>query len=223
MVQDKPSFAAPVGQTPLRRFRGVLDNWEKVQREYEGRKYEVVTFNFASLEVLETDEVYPFPIAQLTITYAPPTQSRGKTAWDALGSSIRKLTPDPDIDALKGKMQEWAQLPATLRKALVDEDGTPQLDGNGRPVFGDQEGEAWQIVAVDGLGNTEEADAAFTAYLVGVADGKVERAFYEALLTDGKVTARPDVVTAITDRKLLDALLLTKQLTRDEEGVLHKV
>ena len=232
MVQEqfKPSLATPVGQSPLQEFNAILESWEAETREAQSddpgttpRKYQVITFNFKDLEVIKSTEPYPFPIAVLTIGYAPPTVSRGNTRWDALAGSIRKLTPDPDLDQLVGKRQTWAMRPSTLRQALTDEDGTPKLDGRLRPLWGDVQQDAWQVTEVDGLGSTAESDEEFMDFLVGAADGKTPTDWYEALLGDQRVTkGRGDIVTAITERKILDTLLQAGKLTQDEEGVLHK-
>ncbi|KKL63026.1 hypothetical protein LCGC14_2179210, partial [marine sediment metagenome] len=124
MTQEtfKPSLATPVGQSPLQKFVGILESWEAETRESPSdtpgeapRKYQVITFNFRDLDVLKSTEPYPFPVAVLTIGYAPPAQSRGNTRWEAIAGSIRKLTPDPDLDVLVGKRQTWEMLPGTLR------------------------------------------------------------------------------------------------------------
>ncbi len=233
MVQEpfKPSLATPVGQSPLQEFIAVLDSWEAETRESPAdtpgdtpRKYQIITFNFKDLEVIRSTEPYPYPIAVLNIGYAAPTVSRGNTRWDALASSIRKLTPDPDLDLLVGKRQTWVMAEATLRQALTEEDGTPKLDGKLRPLWGDVKADAWQIKEIEGLGSTEEADQDFMDFLVDQADGKLEKDWYEALLGDRRVTQGPgDIVTAITERKLLDTLLKAGKLTRDDEQILHKV
>jgi hypothetical protein len=90
-------------------------------------------------------------------------------------------------------------------------------------VWGDVDQPCWKVVSVDGLGSVEEKDADFNAFLVDLADGKTEPKFYEVALTDSKVTARPNIVEAITDRRLLDNLTEMGLLTRDAEGILHKV
>ena len=228
--QFKPSLATPVGQSPLREFIAILESWEAETREVPSddpggaaRKYQVITFNFKDLEVIESTEPYVFPIAVLSVGYAPPTVSRGNTRWDALAGSIRKLTADPDLDLLVGKRQTWAMMPSTLRQALTEEDGTPKLDGKLRPLWGDVTADAWQVKEIEGLGSTAESDEAFMDFLVSEADSKTPTAWYEALLEDRRVTqGRQDIVTAITERKLLDTLLTAGKLTQDGEGVLHK-
>jgi hypothetical protein len=225
--QFKPSIDRPTGgESPLLRFKGILANYTPEERtsNQDQSKYMIINFNFTDVEVLDSTEPYPFPIAIIKVGYKPPKDSRGGTKWDAFASSLRKLSPEnPDLDVLVGNRQEWAVSPFKIRSPLTDEEGNPQLDGNGRPVWGDVDQPCWKVVSVDGLGSVEEKDADFNAFLVDLADGKTEPKFYEVALTDSKVTARPNIVEAITNRKLLDTLTEMNLLTRDAEGILHKV
>lgn len=226
MVQEKMSMERPSGgDTPLRRFKGVLDSVRLDPRSSnDGRSYAVALFNFKDLEVLETVEPFPFPIAIIGISYKPPKLSRGGTKWDALAGSLRKLMPqNPDPDLLVGKVQEWAQTEYSLRSQLTDEEGNPLMDGNNKQLWGNVPTLCWTIISVEGLGSVAEKDEDFNAFLVDLADGKTEPKFYEAALTDSKVTARPNIVEAITSRKLLSTLTEMGLLTRDAEGILHKV
>ena len=228
MVQEKMSMDRPTGgDTPLRRFKGVLDSLKLDQRtSNDGRSYAVALFNFKDLEVLESEEPFPFPIAIIGISYKPPKMSRGGTKWDALAGSLRKLMPqNPDPDLLVGKMQEWVQVEHPLRGALTDEEGHPIMDGSTPPkqLWGDVPTLCWTIASVDGLGSVKEADEDFNKFLVDLADGKTEPKFYEVALTDSRVTSRSNIVEAITNRKLLDSLTEMGLITRDAEGILHKV
>ena len=227
MTQERLSTAEPSGGfgTPLLRFKGVLTSCPARKFTSYERERIAVDFQFSDVEVLESSEPYPFPIAQISILYVNPQTSGGQSEWASWCKAFRKIAggPDPDREVLVGHKQEWALLPATLRRPLTDEEGNPLLDGNGKRVWGDVEDKAWQIVSVDGLGSVEQADADFDSFIVDLADGKTEPAFYEAALTNSKVTARPNIVTAITERKLLAVLIESGRLTRDTEGVLHKV
>ncbi|KKK91285.1 hypothetical protein LCGC14_2714500 [marine sediment metagenome] len=222
---DKPTG----GDTPLRHFKGTLAPDKELQEERQtkdgSRKYVVVNFNFLDLEVIDSVEPFPFPIALVTIGYAPPKVSRGSTKWEAFSASLRKLMPDnPDIELLKGKRQEWKMENRSLRRGLTDEEtGQPVLDGNNNQIWGDVPTLCWTVVSVEGLGSVQEADDDFNAYLVALADGKTEPKFYEVALTDSKVMSRPNIVEAIIGRKLLDTLKEMNLLTRDAEGFLHKV
>lgn len=225
MVQEKMSAEKPSGgDTPLRRFRGVLDSAKLDQRtSNDGRAYAVALFNFKDVEVIESVEPYPFPIAVIGISYKPPKKSRGGTKWDAWAGSLRKLSPsNPDPDVLVGKVQEWAQVEHPLRSALTDDEGNPVMDGNNKQLWGDVATLCWTIASVEGLGSVAEKDKDFDVFLVDLADGKTEPQFYEAALTNSQVTARPNIVQAITDRKLLVTLTEMGKLTRDAEGILHK-
>ncbi|KKL14886.1 hypothetical protein LCGC14_2511190, partial [marine sediment metagenome] len=209
--------------SPLLRFKGTLAGYVPEERtsQQDQSKYMVILFNFTDVEPLESTEPYPFPIAIIRLGYKPPKDSRGGTKWDAFASSLRKLSAN-GLDALVGKKQEWAQLPHRIRSPLTDEEGNPQMNANNQQVWGDIEQPCWKVVAVDGLGSVAEKDEDFNKFLVDLADGKTEQAFYEAALTNSQVTARPNIVEAITSRKLLDTLKEMGLLTRDAEGILHK-
>ncbi len=221
---DKPSG----GDTPLRHFKGTLSPDLKLDEEREtkdgSRRYVVLNFQFLDVEVLESVEPYPFPIATITVGYAPPKLSRGSTAFEVLAGSLRKLMPDnPDINLLKGKRQEWKMEERRLRRGLTDEEGQPIMDGNNKQIWGDVPVLCWAVVAIDGLGSVAEKDADFNVFLVKLADGKTEPKFYEDALTNAEVTARPNIVEAIVGRKLLSTLTEMGLITRDAEGILHKV
>ena len=219
-----PSTDRPTGgDSPLLRFKGVLANYKPDERvsQQDQSKYMVILFNFTDVEVLDSTEPYPFPIAVIKIGYKPPKDSRGGTKWDAWAGSLRKLTPE-GIDSLVGKKQEWQVLPTLIRSPLVNDDGSPQVDGNNRPIWGDLNQGCWKVVAVDGLGSVAEKDEDFNLFLVELADGKTEQQFYEGALTNSRVTERGNIVEAITSRKLLDTLKEMNLLTRDAEGILHK-
>lgn len=227
MTQEKLSVERPSGgDTPLRRFIGTLDSWKQDPRiaQADNRQYVVAQFNFKDLEVLESVEVYPYPIAVIEIGYAPPKTSRGGTKWEAFAGSLRKLMPqNTDIDALVGKKQEWHMVTRQLRRGLTNDDGSPMMDGNNRQIWGDADVLCWTIASVEGLGSVAQKDEDFNVYLVDLADGKTEPQFYEAAFTNEAVRNRPNIVKAITDRVLLATLTEMGLLDRDAEGILHKV
>lgn len=207
MVQDfKPTFDTQ-SLSPLRRFKGVLEKYEGIpgKDQTTGREYMSVEFSFSDLEVLESTELYPFPIAQIRIGYSRSANTR----WDALGKSMRALSgPQAEPDALVGKRQEWAMLPGKLR--VLNQE---------TQVWEDAMQDCWQVVSVEGLAPPED----LTDYIVGMADGKSEQQFNQLFLQDAKLRERSDLITALTERKLLEPLLLGNRLSRDAEGVLHKV
>lgn len=236
--QFEPSVRAP--GNPLIHFKGVLKEYHPVDAGGGGRKYTVIEFNFTDVEVIESREPYYFPITSFGIGYSAPSD-RGRPGqgnrWEVLSASLRKLLgpENAELKVLKGKMQEWEQRPGTIRQALKDEDGnqvmmenpdgSPVIGNNGQPreEWGDVVLPCWQLVALEGVGSAEEVDTEFMGHLCGLADGKDDRAFYEAAFGDSKVTGKPDVVQSITDRLLVQTLLDAGRLERSTDGMLHKV
>jgi len=192
----------------------VLDNYKGVpgKDEQTGREYMSVEFNFKDLEVIEATELYPFPIAQLRIGYSTSSSTR----WGVFAKSCKRvLGPTADIDLLVGKKQEWAFQTGKVR-TRVEQAGP---DGAVNQVWTDVEQDCWQVIAVEGVSPPED----LTSHIIDLADGKTEAAWNQALFADEKFRTRSDLVTDLTERKLLDALMLGGRLTRDAEGVLHKV
>ncbi len=231
-----PEVRAP--GNPLIHFKGVLKEYKPIAGAAGGRQWTNIEFNFTDVDVLESLDPYLFPIATLTVKYTKPGD-KGKPGqgnkWEVLAASLRKLLGNnADIRKLVGKAQEWHLLPGILRLPLTDDegnqvmmendDGTPVIgdDGLPRQEWGDVAQGCWQLVALEGVGSVEEVDTEFMGHLCGLAEGKDERAFYEAAFCDPQVTAKPDVVQAITDRKLLQTLLDAGRLTRGSDGILHK-
>ena len=207
MVQTnewKPSLDV-TGQSPLRKFSGVMEKYAGVpgKDENSGREYMSVELSFTDVEVIETVEPYPYPIAQVRVGYSQSAQSR----WGALAKSIRRLLgPTGELDHCLKKRMTLAMKPYLLR--VRSEDGS----------WGDAESPCWQVEEIEGAAAPED----LTPYIVGVADGKLDKDIYSALLTDPKIMARPEIVTSITDRKLLDTLVMAGALSRDTEGIFHR-
>lgn len=210
--QFKPSFEpSKDSQHPLVRFRGVLNKYEAQEQTFEGsdRKSVRVAFAFTDLEVLEANEPYNFPITIVNIPYSESS----KTRWEALKNSASKVLPQRDIDLLIGKKQEWYWTDCTLRTR----------DDAGK--WGDAPGKAWQIVSVEGSGPSDSGQTLNQA-LVDMVDGKSDSAFYQMVFTDPKVKAMPgftNAVEAITNRTLLESFITAGLVTRDSDGIYHKV
>lgn len=207
------------GFSPLQHFKGVLDHYDIIDSQGDRGTYRSIQFAFKDIEVLKSTEPYPFPTAEIRVSYS----TRTGTKWDAWAKSLRKLAPDAiDPDVLVGKAQEWMMVPTQRRAPLNDEAGQPQMGEDNRQVWGEVMEDMWHVTSADGLGSAEEADAAFNAHILTLADGKKDADFYAAALADEKVRKNPPVVTAITGRTLLDTLIAAGKLDRDAEGVLHK-
>jgi len=183
---------------------------EEDERQGDRGTYKVIVFKFTDLEVLESVSPYPFPTAEIQISHS----DRSETRWAAMGDSIRRLLgPEDGADAmvLEGKRQEWAMLPSPTRR--------PEDPENPRGAWVTADTDCWQVVAIEGAA---EAAQDLTEYLCELADGKTEVDFHAKALGDSRVMADPKTIEAITERKLVPALVEAKLLTRDAEGILHK-
>lgn len=238
MTQEfKPSVRAP--GVPVQEFEGVLDEWKSEISTYGDKASQIILFNFKDLDIIKSSEPYSFPILVIRVKYTEPSD-RGRAGegnrWEVFANSLRKLIPDgADLDQLVGKKQTWAMKDAVLRLPLYDDDDLPKmipdkqgrLDGEGNvrmvPEWGDRPDPCWQIVSVDGLGSVKEADEAQWDLLVGLADGMDEKKFYELAYNHEEVRSNKQLVQDITDRKLLSGMLDSHRLTRDADGILHKV
>jgi len=210
LVQEGPFVPSletrPFG-TPLRRFRGLLKeyNSEKVSPDGGGREYMRITFDFIDLEVMESMEPYPFPIATLQISYSTATETR----WDALAQSIKRVVGlNPTLEDIVGKTQEWAYLEATLRA---------QVEG----VWTNTKQEAWQLVSLAGTVSGNGVDDGIDDHVLALLDGKTEQDFYAVLYADELVRKHPETISAATERLLLPALEKAGRITRDTEGIYH--
>lgn len=215
-------------RSPLIRFTAVLDKHEAIINEPNpdyGRtkQSQSVKFYFTDVVVIESHEPYPFPIADLTI----PHSTAADTRWAAWTKSVRDLVPADQtgygLDLLVGKKQEWFYKPARLRMPLRGDDGEDVLDASGKPKWGVVDGDAWQVVAIEGM-NTSGKD--LTDLIVDGLDGKLAKEFLDWLFTEQALKSYPgfnDIVEAATDRKLLPHLVTIGKVTEDAEGRYHRV
>lgn len=235
MVSDisgfKPSVAPPRSgfEHPLLDFEGVLKSQDYEAKAIEGstRPLMIVKFNFTDVQVIDARSPYLFPIATIEVVYS----EFDKNAWSTLSESIRKVLPgDADyskaIDLLVGKRQHWVWSDTVLQGPAKDEDGNDLLNEKGKKTYVDQPGKAWKIMSVEGFGG-----AAGNLYdaLVDLIDGKTDAAFGAALF-DTKLGAPlkqlqgyRDAVNSHTEDKLLPMLEGQGKITRDAQGVWHKV
>ena len=205
-----PSLETKPFGTPLRKFEGILKGYasEKKMGTGEGAKeYMTINFDFIDLTVIESVEVYPFPIATISISYSTSTE----TKWDALAKSIKKVMGiQTTIDQLVGKKQVWSYLPATLRTLVDGEWKNAEL-------------ETWQLFSIDGASpssgpvDSKEVDERILELL----DGKTEQDFYQVFYQDDIIRGHPELIEAATQRTLLPALKQAGKIHRDAEGIWH--
>jgi len=218
MVQEtwEPSVAAPTGTTPLRRFRAKLSGISHKDGEGSdqatGRSwtYRNVIFDFTELEVLESSEVYPFPVAQIGIRYADPSSSRGGTPWAAFSESVRQLLgTTASLNELKGKVQEWGMGPCKLRQR--GEDGQ----------WAEVDGEAFKVISVEGAGDVAAAQEDLMEVVLKLLNGKSEKDFNEEAFKNELIRGNSELVDRIVNRKLLPELEKAGKAKADAEGIWH--
>ncbi len=107
-------FESGFQRTPLRDFRAKLISISgQLVTRFQPPRTEVL-YNFEQVEVIESTEPFPFPIAQITVMMS----NREQSAMGVLGSSIDKiinqgLPVDAPAESIKGqsflvgKMQRW--------------------------------------------------------------------------------------------------------------------
>jgi hypothetical protein len=218
-------------QSPLIRFKGVLKGYKAVAYKDENnpaaKERMTVEFEFTDVTVIESHEPYPFPVATIKIGYS----DRKETLWAAWTKSFRERIPhetyanEPGqpFDVIVGKEQEWARMPADLRRPLTDEHNEPILDAAGKQKWGVQPADAWQLVYVEGFGQSGEN---ITDLIVEEADGKTDKEIMQWIYTEQSLKRIPgysEAVEAMAERKLMPTLVSGGKLTQDTKGVYHKV
>lgn len=207
---------------PLREFIGTLKEYKTptftppVTTEDPHPKTRVrVEFDFVDVEVIRTEEPYPYPVTTISVGYADPHASGSTTnRWAHLSKSVRKITlgacpPAEVLDFLVGKRQTWEQVELTIR--------TPDDDGN----WADRPTLCWTLKSLEGVEQDSGGD--IMDHLVGLMDGKNETDIYAAIFADAKIKLHPEIIQQATDRELMGGLVASNRLTRDDEGIYHKV
>ena len=215
---------------PLLRFSGMCKEVTPVVYKNEddpsAKERMTVKFDFTDITVIDTEEPYPFP----TATGSLPYSDRAETIWMAWANSFRDLIPKEEWVALsmpfkilEGKRQEWAYLPARLRRPLTDENGDPIMDATGRPKWGVQDANTWQLVSVEGYGKSSGTN--IYDLIIEHLDGKDDKDFMEWLFTNMEIKAVPGHAAAVeaqSERKLIPMLIESGKMTQDANGVYHK-
>jgi len=223
-------------RSPLRHFRGKLDSitGSMVQRGAMPQPRLEVLYNFSDVEVFESTEPYPFPVAQINIMHS----NRVKSAMGVLGASMDKIlnagldenAPQEQAknqDALIGKVQEWKVTP-----------GHMMWDGS---VGQEVPRECWEVVYVEGIGGTPHSGVATTPATAGqpepaapagvtpiqqainLLDGKTQQQWNNTVFQDPLVKSDAELTQSIIQGTFLPPLEAAGTVTKDENGVYHKV
>jgi len=222
-------------RSPLRHFRGKLDSitGSMVQRGAMPQPRLEVLYNFSEVEVFESSEPYPFPVAQISIMHS----NRVKSAMGVLGASMDKIlnasldenAPQEQAknqDALIGKVQEWKVTPGHL-----------MWDGN---AGAEVPRECWEVVYVEGVGGTPHSGVAATPATAGqpapatpagvtpvqqainLLDDKTQQQWNDVVFRDPLVKSDAELIQSIIQGTFLPPLEAAGTVTKDENGVYHK-
>lgn len=232
----KPSVDEPTGgESPLIEFWGVLQSYQGQQlvSKSTNRPYQTVLFKFTDLEVIESTDPYPFPVAELRFFYNPPSQSYGNTAWEALANSVRSrlgLVGSDAFDQLVGKRQHWRKelFPISTKVIERDEAGEEvMVNGVPKVAYVNVDTPSFRIVEVDGIqgqaGSAGGAGFDLVDHVLSLADGKTELQFNAVVMDDQQVMRNPSLVAELTNGSFMATMTATGKLTKDAEGLLHKV
>ena len=223
-------------RSPLRWFRGKLDTitGSMVKRGRMTESRLEVLYNFSELEVFESTEPYPFPIAQINVMYS----TRDKSGMGVLGTSIDKVinagldenAPQEKAknqDFLMGKVQEWRVTPGHMMWDVEKQAETPR--------------ECWETTYVEGIGGTPHSGVATATVsptatpttplpkispaqqAINLLEGRTQQEWNQIVFTDPVVRLDPQLPTAIINNTFIPPLLEAGIITKDENGRFHVV
>ena len=223
-------------RSPLRWFRGKLDSitGAMVQRGNMPQARLEVSYNFSDVEVFESTEPYPFPVAQVSLMHS----TRAKSSMGVLGASMDKLLNaglDENLpqqqaknqDALIGKIQEWKVTGGHLM---------PDRDNAGNWTEVPKEG--WEVVYVEGVGGTPHSGIAQPTApakgeyagpitpmqrAINLLDGKTQQQWNNVVFQDSVIKGDTRLINNIINGQFLPPLEESGVVTRDADMVYHKV
>lgn len=218
-------------KSPLRHFRGRLTSitGEMVQRGSMPKPKLEITYSFDELEVIDSTEPYPFPVAQITIMHS----TKDKSAMGVLGKSIdRIINADADEnapqnqvnnqDVLEGVMQEWKVTPGHMM---------PDRDENNNWI--ETPREAWEVIWVEGYGeaktdkkatksSAKTSGVSATQKAIDLLDGKTIQDWNAAIFQDPVIKADANLINQVVTGQFIQPLLDSGVITKDDNDVYHK-
>jgi len=206
-------------RTPLRHFRGKLTSitGNMIER-FQPPRLEV-QYNFEDLEVLDSTEPYPFPIAQISIMHSMRKRSGmgyfGASVDRVINANVPEDAPAEQVkgqDYLIGKEQEWMLTP-----------GHMIWDGNAGE---ERPRECWELISIIGEGSSSSDTAASSEgsaidRALQLLDGKTEQQWHQEVFQDPVVKGDGGLVSSIIGREFLPPLEAAGTVTKDEDGVYH--
>lgn len=208
---------------PLTKFYGVLESHLPEDVLFGTRAVKMVNLNFVDVEVLESVEVYPFPIATIPIKLSNQVNS----GWGIYSVSLGKCIPDDeDLKDQVGKKIGMAYTPGH-DYGFKDDSWVPMVDDAGN-VLNEEERpnvirSAWEVFEVEG----SVAGAAAMSpedKLKETLDGKNRADFNKAAMIDPLVKSQGQtfIKEHIISKAFVTKMIEGGEFTEDENGVFHK-
>jgi len=188
--------------TPLRKFYGVLESFPHEQSGYGKTR---VNLNFTQVQVLESTEPYPFPIATVAINLS----NRKNSSWGVFGESLIKCLPEgADIDFCIGKKMGLEM--EVGHKFGTDQDGNEML------------GNCWKVFEVAGVvAGAKQITAKDKA--VELLDGKTVQEHTTLALADPQIRSDTDLQKAIVSKDFYNSLQQAGMFSKDAQGIYHRL
>ncbi len=191
-------------ETPLIDFKGNLQSYDPQPPDQFGNTR--VVFSFIGVEVIESIEPYPFPIATIRIKYSNKKNSQ----WGILAASAKKVLGDEaDVPNLVGKDQRWRTREHSYGTNRQGEEMT---------------GMVWDVLEVEGVGSTG-ADAPATVpaitRVLELLDGKTLPQFHQVVFADPVVKADSQLMASVMGNTLIPTLVESGQVSLDDNGIYH--
>lgn len=196
-------------RTPLREFKGTL---EKITANLVDRftppRTEII-FNFVGVEVIETVEPYPFPIAQISIMHS----NREQSFWGVFAESENKLIPPNEVwTCIEGKRLHMKMTGGHMMWDAAKGEETPR--------------DCWELISIEGGvettgGTTAKVDGAEVA--LGLLDGKNIADWNQIVFQNPTVKADGELVTSILNNTFIPSMEEAEVISKDENGIYHLI
>lgn len=196
-------------RTPLREFKGVLDGIKTEPNQYQ--KTDVILW-FSELDVIASDEAYPFPITNLNITY----NENEKSKWGVFADSTRKFVPENVTNVaalLESLMGKRLHMKYTGGHMMWDRDKGMETARECWELVGAEGGEP-MTVATGGASDTAKI-------ALDLMDGKTIQEWNQEVFQNPAVKVDGALIDQIIGNTFFPAMKEQGNVTVDDDGILH--
>lgn len=220
-------------RSPLRDFWGTLTGitGAMVQRGQMQQARLEVSYNFDGVEVMESTEPYPFPIAQISVMHNNRAQSAmgvlGKSIDTIINAGVDENAPQEQVknqDSLIGKRQHWKVTGGHMMYDVEKKQETPR--------------DCWELVEVEGMASAPTSKAVAgaastptitpskaetpTQRAMSLLDNRTLQQWNNEVFKDTVVKAGGgDLINTIIQGTFVSTLEASGLVTKDANGVYH--